>query len=91
MRDEVQLAPARGARAPIECAQAPSSGECYARLIGQRLFSRLLRNGMTVAVTTIHAHSLSPTMPLLTTVRRTLYALLSARFIELQKKRVVSR
>jgi hypothetical protein len=81
----------QGLRAPIEGAQAPSSGECRTQKTDARRFSPRLRNGIAVALVKTRAHFHSPTMPLLTTVRRALYALLAVRFIELQKKRTTPR
>jgi len=65
-----------------------SSSALRPRLLNPRGFQRAYGNGMAVAL--IKTHTLTPatTMSLLTTVRRTLYALFSVRFIEMQKKPV---
>jgi hypothetical protein len=64
--------------------EAPQSGQAFARAVWRIDFMRW--HGVCVLVR--HVHCLRhPTMPTLTAIRRTLYSLMSARFIELQKQR----
>jgi hypothetical protein len=63
-----------------------TSRRCHAFAIETWRFSARLRDGIAVAVVSPHTHFLDPTMPLLSAIRRTLYVLLSARFIDMQKK-----